>query len=156
MARFKKSYDLGEIEIPTSALPDIIFMLLFFFMVTTVLRTEDDKIKYLVPTAEQMKKVEKKSLVTEIKIGKPKNQQLYGNEPVIQAGGTILRIDQIPLFIEKEKSKLPEYQQGQHTVILKVDKDVDMGIVSDVQQELRKANSRKIVYATLKHKKSQL
>ena len=156
MARFKSSYKVGEIEIPTSALPDIIFMLLFFFMVTTVLRTEEEKLKYKIPTAEEIKKVENKSLVTEIKIGFPKNKELFGDEPIIQAGEAILRIDQIPQFITEAKAKLPQFQQNQHTVILKVDKDVQMGIVTDVQQELRKSNTRKIVYATLGNKKSQL
>jgi len=156
MARFKSNYNVGEIEIPTSALPDIIFMLLFFFMVTTVLRTEEDKIKYLVPTAEEIKKVEKKAVVTEIKIGNPKNQQIFGTDPVIQAGGVILRVDQIPEFILQEKSRLPELQRDKHIVLLMVDKNVNMGIVSDVQQELRKTNSRKIIYATIKDKKSQL
>ena len=89
MARFKSNYKPGEIEIPTSSLPDIIFMLLFFFMVTTVLKTEEDKIKYVIPQAEQLKKMDKKNLISEIKIGIPKVAEKFGTEPIIQAGNRI-------------------------------------------------------------------
>ncbi len=149
MAKFKKSYQLGEIEIPTSALPDIIFMLLFFFMVTTVLKEKEDKVKYLIPDAEQIKKIEKKSLVTEVIIGYPKQSVTFGSEAVIQANGRIIQLSEVPQFIEESKSKLSEFEKDQLIVLLKVDKDVEMGIVTDVQQELRKANARKVVYASL-------
>lgn len=148
MARFKSNYKIGEVEIPTSSLPDIIFMLLFFFMVTTVLKTEDNKIKYLVPEAEQLKKMEKKNLVSEIKIGIPQSPDIYGAAPVIEAGNRILKVSDIIQFISEEKNSLPEYQRNQHIVLLKIDKDIEMGLVTDVQQELKKASARKIVYAS--------
>lgn len=155
MARFKSNYKIGDIEVPTSSLPDIIFMLLFFFMVTTVLKTEDDKIKYIVPEAEQLKKIEKRALVSEITIGIPKAESHYGNKPVIQAGNRILKVTDISQFIAEEKSRVPEYQQNQHIVLLKIDKDTDMGLVTDIQQALRKANARKIVYASLQNAEKQ-
>jgi len=153
MPKFKSTHQKGSSEIPTSALPDIIFMLLFFFMVTTVLRENEDKVKYLIPDAEQIKKIERKSLVTEIVVGFPKQQKLYGTEPIIQANGRILDLKNIIQFVEESRASLPELKRDQHIILLKVDKNVDMGIVIDLQQELRKANARKIVYATLKDDK---
>ncbi len=150
MARFKSNYKLAEVEIPTSSLPDIIFMLLFFFMVTTVLKTEENKIKYLVPQAEQLRKIEKKSLVSEIKIGIPQLAGKYGEEPVIQAGGRIISLKEVIRYVEEEKNALPEYHKDRHIILLTIDREVEMGLVTDLQQELKKANARRVVYASLK------
>ena len=150
MSKFKSNYKIGEIEIPTAALPDIIFMLLFFFMVTTVPRVEDKKMKYMIPDAEQIKKIEKKSLVSEIIIGYPVGQRL-GVEPKIQIDNRFVNKKDIIRVILEKRMELPDYQQNQQIVLLKADKAVQMVIIMDLQQELRKANTRKIVYATLQN-----
>ena len=79
MGKFSKSSGTSQ-DIPTAALPDIIFMLLFFFMVTTVLREDDILVKQQLPKASQLTKIEKKSLVSYIYIGEPKNTDQYGSE----------------------------------------------------------------------------
>jgi biopolymer transport protein ExbD len=72
--------------INTSALPDIVFMLLFFFMVTTVMRETDLKVKLVVPQATEIQKLEKKSLVSYIYIGPPSEsfRAKFGTAPRIQ------------------------------------------------------------------------
>ena len=70
MNKFKKS-TRSKIRIPTSSLPDIVFMLLFFFMVTTIVRPNEILVKQQTPKATQLKKIEKKSLVVHFNIGKP-------------------------------------------------------------------------------------
>ena len=137
----------SEATISTAALPDIIFMLLFFFMVTTVLRKSDENLKYKIPNAEQVKQIEQKSLITQISIGIPKEAEKYGLEPRIEADGRLLSIEDIIPFIMKEKDELPTYSKDQIIVLLKADEDVPMGIISDVKQELKKANARRIVFA---------
>ncbi len=146
MTKFKTFLQERESGIPTSALPDIIFMLLFFFMVTTIFRKNDAVIKYAVPDANQIKKIENKILVTTINIGIPKNRSL-GTEPVIESGGNVLGIRDIIPLVLYERNKLPVYYQDQQIILLKADENVNMGLIYDVQQELRKANARKIVYA---------
>ena len=147
MKVFKTKYSNREATISTAALPDIIFMLLFFFMVTTVLRKSDENLKYKIPTAEQLKQIEQKSLITQISIGIPKETGKYGSEPRIEADGRLITVDDIVPFIMKEKDELPTYSRDQIIVLLKADEDVPMGIVSDVKQELRKANARRIIFA---------
>jgi len=147
MAIFRTKFSNREATISTAALPDIIFMLLFFFMVTTVLRNNDESLKYMIPQAEQLRAMEQKSLVSEIIIGIPKDQGKYGSEPRIEAGGHMIGIADIGAFILQEKDKLPPYSRDQIIIILKADEEVPMGLLTDVQQELRKANARKIVYA---------
>ena len=147
MKIFKTRHSAREAAISTAALPDIIFMLLFFFMVTTVLRKSDENLKYKIPTAEQLKDIEQKSLITQISIGIPKETARYGKEARIEADGRLLDVKDIVPFVIKEKDKLPTYSRDQIIILLKADEEVPMGIVSDVKQELRKANARRIVFA---------
>lgn len=149
MSKFKKSSSTQQ-EIPTAALPDIIFMLLFFFMVTTVMRETDIMVKQQLPRATQLTKIERKSLVSYIYIGEPKNTSIYGNEPKIQTNDVFVDTDEIVQFVSQEKDKLSEVERDQITMSMKVDVDVKMGIVSDVQQELREANARKVLYSSIR------
>ncbi|WP_258102242.1 ExbD/TolR family protein [Marinoscillum pacificum] len=149
MSKFKKSSNTQQ-EIPTAALPDIIFMLLFFFMVTTVMRETDILVKQQLPKATQLQKIERKSLVSYIYIGEPKNVSLFGDEPKVQTNDAFVDIDDVILFVNQEKDKLSEAERDKITMSMKVDVGVKMGIVSDVQQELREANALKVLYSSIK------
>lgn len=149
MAKFGKKSNTSQ-DIPTAALPDIIFMLLFFFMVTTVLRETDILVKQQLPKAIQLTKLERKSLVSYIYIGEPKQTNLYGKEPKIQVNDVFVEITDIVQFVNQEKDKLNEAERDQITMSMKVDIESKMGIVSDVQQELREANARKVLYSSIK------
>ena len=146
MPKFKKKTQTSQ-EIPTAALPDIIFMLLFFFMVTTVLRETDILVEQKVPQARELNKLERKSLVSYIYVGNPKQSEIFGKEPRIQFNDAMKDVSDIPRFVQQEKDKLSEVERDQLTVSLKIDRKVKMGIVVDVQQELREVNARKILYA---------
>jgi len=148
MSKFKKKTGTTQ-EIPLAALPDIIFMLLFFFMVTTVLRESDILVEQKIPQAKELNKLERKSLVSYIYIGKPKKSDL-GTEPRIQLNDALAQPEDIQLFVNQEKDKLTEIERDQITMALKVDRDVKMGIVVDVQQELKEVNARKILYSASK------
>ncbi|MFY0592736.1 ExbD/TolR family protein [Roseivirga sp.] len=145
MSKFKKKSESSQ-DIPTAALPDIIFMLLFFFMVTTVLRETELKVKQEIPRAEQLVKLEKKKLVTYLYVGAPKDESM-GTEPLIQANDAFISTNNIVQWVNEEKSKLSEVERDQITISLKVDEKTKMGIIVDIQTELREANARKIMYA---------
>ena len=149
MGKFKKKTKTSQ-DIPTSALPDIIFMLLFFFMVTTVLRESNLMVEQNLPKANQLSKLEKKTLVSYVFIGKPKDVQKYGSEPRIQLNDVLATPDEIPMFVFREKEKIHEAEREKITMSLKVDKKAKMGIVIDVKQKLRDANALKINYAANK------
>lgn len=146
MAKFKKKSNTSQ-DIPTAALPDIIFMLLFFFMVTTVLRESTIMVKQSIPKATQLRKMSVKKLVSYIYIGKPTDPSKYGSEPKIQANDAFIEIDGIIRFIEEEKGKLDEKEKDQITISIKVDDATKMGIVADVQEKMRDVNARKLMYA---------
>ena len=138
-----------EQDIPTAALPDIIFMLLFFFMVSTVMRETELKVLQDIPRAQQLVKLDRKDLIAHLYIGVPRQKE-YGTEPVIQADGVIIQLKQVTSWVEEHRSELPESERNQLTISLKADKGVQMGLITDIQMELRKANARKIIYQTPK------
>jgi biopolymer transport protein ExbD len=147
MSKFKKKTNTST-SIPTSALPDIIFMLLFFFMVTTVLREQDLLVEQKIPQATQLQKLQKKTLISYLYIGKPKNTSLYGVEPRVQANDVLISAPEIVQWVNQERDMLPEADRGFITISMKVDKDVKMGPISDVQTELRNADARRVLYAS--------
>jgi len=149
MSKFKKNNATSE-DIPTSALPDIIFMLLFFFMVTTVLREQEVLLKNSLPDATQLQKLEKKSLISHLYLGEPKDVEKYGTASRIQADDVLIKPREVIQFISQKRDKLPEVEKNKMIVSLKVDEETDMGIVIDVRQQLRKANALKVNYASLK------
>jgi len=152
MSKFKKKGGGGTPAISTASLPDIVFMLLFFFMVTTVMREVTLKVNNDKPFATEIKKLERKSLVTYIYVGKP--TMLYesqlGNQPVLQLDDAIARVDEIQNFVITKREEINEAERPLMTVSIKADKDVKMGLITDIKQELRQANSLKINYSTRK------
>jgi biopolymer transport protein ExbD len=149
MSKFKKKRGSTSPGINTASLPDIIFMLLFFFMVVTVLRDAELKVQVNTPQATELTKLEEKSLVNYLYIGKPvqKYQALYGTKPRLQLGDKFANLGEIPLFLERHKVKLPEAKRPAIISSLRVDGDVTMGIVTDVKTELRKAGQLKVNYS---------
>ncbi len=149
MSKFKKKRGKASPAISTASLPDIIFMLLFFFMVVTVLRDSEKKVDVVTPSASELTKLEKKSLVHYMYVGRPveKFRATYGTKPRLQLGDKFAEFTEIPLFIEKHKSKLREADQPKIITSLRIDGDVTMGIVTDIKTALRKANQLKVNYS---------
>lgn len=150
MGRFKKK---GKKEIPavsTSSLPDIIFMLLFFFMVATVMRETTLYVNIKVPKATEVQKLEKKSAVSYIYIGVPKQPGIYGTEPRIQLNDAISEVEDVQKFVISEKESARPEDRPFLTTSFKVDEETKMGLVTDVKQELRKAGAFKINYSSRK------
>lgn len=150
MGKFKQKTKGGTPKISTASLPDVIFMLLFFFMVTTVMRDVELKVNLKIPQdISEAKKIEKKSLVSYIYVGEPlpQYQKIFGTEPRIQLNDAFAKLSDIQAFIEKERAARPESDVPFLTTSLKVDINTKMGIVTDLKQELRKANALKINYS---------
>ncbi|MCB0593909.1 MAG: biopolymer transporter ExbD [Lewinellaceae bacterium] len=152
MSKFTKKRGKTSPAVSTASLPDIVFMLLFFFMVVTVLRDAELKVKVTTPYATELTKLEEKSLVNYLYIGRPlvKYQALYGTKPRMQLGDKFAEIRDIPLFLERHKVKVPESRHGQITSSLRVDGEVTMGIVQDVKTQLRKSGQLKVNYSAKK------
>jgi biopolymer transport protein ExbD len=152
MAKFATKRASTAPTISTASLPDIIFILLFFFMVVVKLRETNLKLKSVTPYATELTKLEKKSLVNTMYIGRPTSafQAQYGTKPRLQLNDKIADLVEIPIFLERHKVKVPESQRPGITTSMKIDGDVTMGFVSDVKVELRKAGQLKLNYSAKK------
>ncbi len=148
MSKFKKDGKKGLPAVSTSSLPDIVFMLLFFFMVTTVMRETDLKVKVSTPEATEIEKLENKSLVSYIYIGQPMDPEKYGTSARMQLNDAFADVSEVAPYIEAKRSEVNEAEIPLLTTSLKVDEETEMGIVTDVKQELRKVQALKISYST--------
>lgn len=151
MAKFRQS---GSKELPaisTASLPDIVFMILFFFMVSTTMKDVDPVVTVRPVSASQVTKMERKELVVNISIGKPLEslQSVFGKEDRVELNGAIRDIQDIPTFIANKRAEIIEAEQNKMIVSLKIDAKAKMGTVTAVKQELRKASALKISYAAL-------
>ncbi|MEG1572156.1 MAG: biopolymer transporter ExbD [Bacteroidales bacterium] len=150
MAKFHSGTKKETPEINTGSMSDIIFMLLFFFMVITTMRQSTLFVKIGAPQATEIQKLEKKSLVSYIYIGEPIDAQKYGTEPRIQLNDQFGEVAEIGDYIEAERQARDEVDRPLLTTSLKVDRSAKMGVVTDVKQELRKVGAFKINYSTSK------
>ena len=149
MGKFNKS---GGREMPalnTSSLPDMIFAILFFFMVTTTMREVTLMVKFKVPEASEIQKLEKKSLVTYIYMGQPVETK-YGSGTLMQLNDKFAEVEDIHDYIASERNMLSEADQQFMTVSLKVDEETQMRYVTEVKQALRRAYALKISYSARK------
>ena len=152
MSIFKSKGKKGIGAINTASLPDIVFMLLFFFMTTTVMKEVDLKVNIRLQSTTEAKKLEKKDLVSFIYIGKPSIhfQKLFGTEPRIQLNDQFKAVIDIQDFIAQERDAMNESDQAKMSVSLKVDEETKMGVVTDVKQALRRASALKLNYSSIK------
>ena len=152
MSKFKKKSSEGQPAISTASLPDIVFMLLFFFMVVTVMRQNTLMVENKLPFADQVEKLDKKDLIMYIHAGKPspRYQDRFGSEARIQLNYKFASVGEVQQFIFAERETKREELIPYLTTALKVDEETNMGLVSDIKQELRKAEALKINYTTKK------
>ncbi|KAB1063209.1 MULTISPECIES: ExbD/TolR family protein [Salibacter] len=148
MSKFKKDGGDKDPAISTSSLPDIVFMLLFFFMVSTVMREVELKVSIDQPEATEIEKLENKALVNYVYIGEPLNAETYGTASRIQLNDAFASVKEVGPYIETRRAEVDEAEVPLLTTSLKVDKETEMGIVTDVKQELRKVQALKISYST--------
>ena len=151
MSKFGKKKK-GMPAVNTAALPDIVFMLLFFFMVTTTMRETDLKLENpRLPSATEVKKLEHKSLVSTIYVGKSKDVTRHGSGfNRIQLNDKIATAEDVPAFIINERSKVSEAEVPFMTTSIKADKESNVGTVIDIRLKLRDVNALKISYSASK------
>lgn len=152
MAKFIKKGKGETPAISTASLPDIVFMILMFFMVSTSMRQTERKVRVTMPQASEIAKLERKDLSSYIYVGTPTNQYVaqYGTESRIQLNDSFRTVDDIRDFIAAERDNLSEADRPFMTVNIKADQDTRMGIITDIKQELRRCSALKIMYGARK------
>lgn len=139
----KRKKDMPAVS--TASLPDIIFMLLFFFMVVTVLKSHTVRVDFELPEGVDLQKIDNKSLENHLYIGSQEDETI-----TIQLNDAFINIDQIRDAAIKIKNSYDLGEKNDASISFKVDKDIKMGIISKVKLELRKADFRKITYVSVR------
>ena len=129
-----------------ASMPDLIFTVLFFFMIVTHMRSDEVKVRYEVPQGSEMKKLANKSSVVNIYIGRA------GNDWRVQLNGDIVRVEDLSARIEQIKSSMSPENQEHLTVSLRADRRTPIGLISDVKQALQKSYALRINYSATEFK----
>lgn len=149
----RRSHDIPELN--TASLPDLIFTILFFFMLVTHMRKVAVKVKYQVPQGTELTKLVKKTTITYLYIGKPMNEtgQLASDSLCIQMNDKLVDVAEIKSYLVKERATMSAEDKKQMSVSIRADKETPMGRIIDIKQSLREANVLNVNYAATKKKK---
>ena len=147
MSKFKKKKK-GLPPINTASLPDIVFMLLFFFMVATTMREISPLVGQKLPTAVEIKKLSEKRLISTIYVGPATDSKTYGEGDKIQLNDKIASVKDIRAFIYTQREGVASDEQSAMTTLIKSDEKSTVGTINDIKRELREINALKVTYAT--------
>lgn len=147
-------------QLNTASLPDLIFTVLFFFMVVTHMRTVTLKVSFRVPQGTELTRLTKKTAVSYVYIGRPaaapvqgKAASGYGNNGFqMQINDRIASPSDIAGFMSAERHRMSDEDRARQTVSVKADRQTPMGMITDVKQALRKAHVQRISYSAEKRK----
>lgn len=158
MSRFKRQRERRVPGLNLASMPDLIFTVLFFFMIVTHMRDVDPKVRYQVPQGTELEKEVNKAGLVYVFIGKPVDAQgrQLSDETRIQMGNRYITVDEIGKEIAKERDHMSEEDRQRLTVCIRADRNTEMGIINDVKQALRRAGALNINYsATLQSNKTR-
>ena len=148
MSKFSNKGKAEMPELNTSSLPDLIFSILFFFMIVTSMREEEVKIEYKLPQGTNLSKIERKTAVVNIYVGSPSKQYAqYGTGSRIQLNDRFAEVKEVRSFVESERNNMRQADQAVMKVALKADQNVQMGILTDLKMELRHARALSLMYS---------
>lgn len=141
-------------EVPglnTASLPDLIFTVLFFFMIVTHMRKVTLKVKYRVPAGTELTRLTKKSAVTYLYIGRPVDRmgKQVGTETRIQVNDKYADLPAVTDYMATERNNMEPEDAKNMTVSIKADRHVKMGMITDVKQALRRAGALKVNYSAV-------
>jgi biopolymer transport protein ExbD len=146
MSRFRKNARRKVPSLNTAALPDLIFTLLFFFLLVTNMRTVSPLTQVQLPEASELQKLEEKSLLVYLLVGRQPGEtpdDLFE----IQLNSELIALEDMPFKLQEIKEAMNREEQNQSVVVLRMDKDTPMGLVNDIRQHLREAQFQTVYYA---------
>lgn len=152
MSRFRHQRQRAVPGLNLASLPDLIFTVLFFFMIVTHMRDVTPLVRYEVPQGTELEKDVRKAGLVYVFIGKPVDARgrVLSDETRIQMNGRFVTVDEVAGEIAKARERMSESDRQQMTVSIRADRDTQMGVVNDVKQALRKAGALNINYSATK------
>lgn len=145
-ARDNADHDIPVLN--TASLPDLIFTVLFFFMIVTHMRDVDLKVRYEVPQGTEIQKLGHKASIVQIYVGRVPGRHANGEQEFfIQLNNELADLSDIKAFLAEERSRMSSEDQARMTVSIKADRDVPMGMISDIKQALQQDYVLRINYS---------
>lgn len=152
---FERSTDNREVTgLNMASLPDLIFTVLFFFMIVTHMREVNLRVHYEVPQGTELQKLEHKGSIVSIYVGRLPSATGDGDF-AIQLNNQVATVDDIKAFLEEERLRMSSEDQARMTVSIKADRDVPMGIIADIKQALQQEYALKINYSATEKGKTK-
>ncbi|UKK54452.1 biopolymer transporter ExbD [Prevotella sp. E2-28] len=137
----------------TAALPDLIFTVLFFFMIVTHMREANLQVRYEVPKGTEVQKLTHKSSVSYIYVGRVPGQP--ADSFYIQLNNKLATMADIKAFVEAERAKMNSEDQPRMTVSIKADRDVPFGMIAEIKQALQQSFALKVNYSAVEKMKEE-
>lgn len=131
-------------ELNTSSLPDLIFTVLFFFMIVTHMQTNAVRVRYDVPQGTHLSRQQSRQCVTYIYVGTPIERP--GAQPQIQLGDRMVDASQLSALVAAERSRMTPAEQLRHLVVIKADRHIPMSLLRQVKDALRSAHATRVIY----------
>jgi biopolymer transport protein ExbD len=159
MSKFNNKGKAEMPELNTSSLPDLIFSILFFFMIVTSMREEELKVEFKAPSGTELSKIERKTAAINLYIGTPNknHQKQLGSGTRVQINDKFIEVYEVGKHVAEEHNTMKGDDKAQMRVVLKVDAgdgaegrrrpSTQMGVVSDVKEELREIGALAIMYS---------
>ena len=133
-----------------ASMPDLIFTVLFFFMIVTHMRSDEVKVKLEVPKGTGVQKLANKASVVNIYIGQ------FKGEWAVQLNGDLISPEDIPARIEELRGGMSAENADKLTVSLRADRHTPMGVITDVKQALQQSYALRINYSATELKSNEL
>jgi biopolymer transport protein ExbD len=150
MSRFRKTGTRKVPSLNTASLPDLIFTLLFFFLLVSNMRSVPTLTQFQLPNAAELQKLKEKSLLVYIMVGQPLEKGVPDNTPAIQLNSGFTTLEELPFNLEEIKNEVKPENREKMVVVLKIEKNTAMGLVNDIRKTLRNANLLTVYYAAEK------
>lgn len=134
-------------ELNMAALPDLIFTVLFFFMIVTHMRDVEKKVSYEIPAGQKMEQVGHQKNVVYIYIGKPTDGSSDNYQ--IQLGNRIASVADVASYVKEERLHMSAEDQERMTVCIRADRGTPMRLLGEVKQQLRDAYALNVTYSAM-------
>ena len=146
----RKRIDRGVPTLNTSSLPDLIFTVLFFFMVVTHMRQVTLKVRFRVPQGTELTRLTKKSAVSYVYIGRPSEAEAgiaSYKGMMVQLNDKYATPEEVTTYVSAERKAMSGDDQEQQIVSVKADRSTPMSLINEVKMALRRADVRRMSYS---------
>lgn len=149
--KFKREANKSTPAVSTAALPDIVFMLLFFFMVAASIRPSDYQqfIELEQAKTSSVTDIAKKDMIAYLYLGIPKNKSQYPQDFLLLLNDKPAQLSEIRGWISDEMSSrnYNDLEKFGLMTQMTIDRRAKVGYVQAIKEQLSYATAFNVSYA---------